>query len=183
MGYYDLKMSQCFNGIPFMAEIRNAYWDWQKDELNFESFSKGTVLARVYSDSAWLFNACLYQESGTICADIPLLPFDAVKEKIEALILSGHIRWINSISLGYVQYATLNPKEQVLLPSWVVWAEYHPDDPESEASFSINDSGLYFLGDNPYYMPLIINAQTGEMIDSKSTADNRYMCPELSAWQ
>ena len=183
LGYYDLNMTQCFNGIPFMAEIRNAYWNWRNDELNFESFGKGTVLARVYSDSAWLMNACLYRESGIVCPDIPLLPFDAVKEKIEALILSGHIRWINSISWGYVQYATVNPKEQVLLPSWVVWAEYHPDGPESEASFGINDSGLYFLGDNPYYMPLIINAQTGEIINSKSTADNRYMCPDLSAWQ
>ncbi|MBP5726605.1 MAG: hypothetical protein J6Y48_05965, partial [Clostridia bacterium] len=134
LGYYDLNMTQCFRGIPFITEIRNAYWDRRKDELNFESFDKGTVAARIYSDSAWLFNACLYQESGTVCEDIPLLPFDAVKEKIEALILSGHIRWINSVSLGYVQYATMNPKEQVLLPSWVVWTEYHPDGPESESS-------------------------------------------------
>ena len=183
LGYYDLNMTQCFRGIPFITEIRNAYLDRRKDELNFESFDKGTVAARVYSDSAWLFNACLYQESGTVCEDIPLLPFDAVKEKIEALILSGHIRWINSVSLGYVQYATMNPKEQVLLPSWVVWTEYHPDGPESESSYGVNDSGLFFLGDNPYYMPIIINAQTGEMIDPKNKTKDRCMCPDLSAWQ
>ena len=71
----------------------------------------------------------------------------------------------------------------ISLPSWVVWTEYHPDGPESESSDGIHDSGLFFLGDNPYYMPIIINAQTGEMIDPKNKTKDRCMCPDLSAWQ
>ncbi len=113
----------------------------------------------------------------------PLLPFDAVKDQVETLILKGYVRWVNSVTLGYVQYETSNPKEQVLLPSWVVWCEYHPDGPSGEAAYGVNDSEMMFDGYNPYYLPLIFNALTGEMIDPANTAEDRYMCPDLSAWK
>ncbi len=72
MGCYDLNMTQVFHGIPFTAEILNAYNGWRNVKpWNPESFRKGTVFTEVYSDSAWYFLSFLYQETGIICEDIP----------------------------------------------------------------------------------------------------------------
>ena len=183
MGCYNLNTNQVFHKIPFSAGIHDTFSDRLECEPNWDTDLKGTVFAEVYSDNAWLLAARLYQETGIVCEDIPLLPFDAVKDQVETLILKGYVRWVNSVTLGYVQYETSNPREQVLLPSWVVWCEYHPDGPSGEAAYGVNDSEMMFDGNNPYYMPLIFNAQTGEMIDPANTAEDRYMCPDLSAWK
>ena len=187
-GFYTLHLSQCFHGIPVKAFIRKAYCNSLRNrEENYDWFSysygRGAVSGAVFSDTSYYFVAWLYKETGTVCEDIPQLPFDAVKDKVEALIQSGYVRWINSITLGYVQFDTEDPKEQILLPCWVVWCEYHREGAQSEKEYGINDSPLMFDGNNYYYHPLVINAQTGEMIDPESTAENRAMCPDLSAWQ
>lgn len=187
-GFYTLHLSQCFHGIPVKTYIRKAFYPGEQateeaHERIWNSHGRGAVSGAVFSDTSYYFVAWLYKETGIVCEDIPLLPFDAVKDKVEALIQSGYVRWINSITLGYVQFDTEDPKEQILLPCWVVWCEYHREGAQSEKEYGINDSPLMFDGNNYYYHPLVINAQTGEMIDPESTAENRAMCPDLSAWQ
>ena len=187
-GSYTLELCQCFHGIPVKAFIRKAYCnelrnrDENVDWFSY-SYGRGAASGDVFSDDSYLLVAWLYKETGTVCEDIPLLPFDAVKDQVEALIMSGHVRWINSITLGYVQFDTEDPQEQILLPCWVVWCEYHPEGAKSEKEYGINDSPLMFDGNNYYYRPLVINAQTGKLFDPESTAENRAMCPDLSAWR
>lgn len=113
-------------------------------------------------------------------SDIPLLPFDSVKGKVEALIYAGYVRAVDRVALGYVQFDTENRQEQLLLPAWVVWCEYQQDGPQAERSGPFYTDG--WLEDEPYYRPIIINAQSGEIIDPENNANGRCMAPEIEAW-
>ena len=179
-GYYSFNMSQTFHGIPFMATVHEAFTQFSVGNEDIWLESRGVARGSVYDENAWAFNACFYQEVGVVYKDIPLLPFDAVKDAVEELILSGHVRWIDSVSLGYVQFDASNPDEQVLVPCWVVWCEYHPGGAKSERTGGENSSSnLMYDGNNDYYRPLIINAQTGEMIDPGNDSVGRCLCPPI----
>ncbi len=197
-GYYHLNMRQCFHGIPLMASISAAYTDpfdqrWgeildKKDApymyiLVRRDVDQGLVRSSVYSEDSWTIVAHLYAETEQLCQDMPLVPFDAVKSQVEDLINKGYVRWINSVTLGYAQFKTGNMDDFALVPSWVVWCEYIPDGPLAEKEYGVNDSELTFDGNNGFYRPLIINAQTGKLYDPESTEPGRIICPDLSAWQ
>lgn len=180
MGSYNLKFTQVFHGIPFMASVHQAFSLFAVGNEDVWLEARGTLNANVYHADAWSFHCCLYQETGVLHEDVPLLPFDAVKDKVEALIRSGHVRWIDDVSLGYVQFDTDDPNEQVLVPCWVVWCEYHPDGARSERTGGENSSAsLLYDGNSDYYRPLIINAQTGEMIDPENETEGRCLCPPI----
>ena len=197
-GYYHLNMRQCFHGIPLMASISAAYTDpfdqlWgeildEKDApymyiLVRRDDDHGLVRGSVYSEDSWNIVAHLYAETEQLCQDMPLVPFDAVKSQVEDLINKGYVRWINSVTLGYAQFKTGNMDDFALVPSWVVWCEYIPDGPLAEKEYGVNDSELTFDGNNGFYRPLIINAQTGKLYNPESTEPGRIICPDLSAWQ
>ena len=190
-GFYSMRLTQCFHGIPYMASIYKTYtnpndqqWDWDKQENQKRRWNMfhGVIDGTVFSKDSWIFTAHLYEETQQLCKDVALVPFDAVKSQVENLINSGYVRWINSVTLGYVHFETENDREFVLVPCWVVWCEYLPEGPHSEKDYGVNDSELMFINNN-YYRPLIINALTGEMFDPESTEPGRIMCPDLSAWQ
>ena len=107
-----------------------------------------------------------------------------MKENIERLIISGHVRRIDSVTLGYVQFDTADPAEQLLIPCWVVWCEYHPGGASSERQSGTNSNAvLLYDGNNDYYRPLIINAQTGGLIDPENASEGRCMTPTVLGWE
>lgn len=182
-GHYTMLFAQVFHGIPFAASIHEAFTQFAIGNENSWLSQRGIMRASIYDAQAWGLSCILYQETGTLHADIPLLPFDEVKSQVEALILSGHVRWVDSVSLGYVQFDTDDPEEQVLVPCWVVWCEFHPDGAESEQENGENsNASLMYDGNNSYYRPLIFNAQTGHMVDPESEAEGRCLCPDILIW-
>lgn len=179
-GGYCLCFSQVFHGIPFLASSHDAFTQFSVGDENHLLSSRGLVRSTVYDADAWSVNCCLYQETGVLYDDISLLPFDAVKDKVEALILKGYVRWIDDVSLGYAQFDSGLPEEQILVPCWVVWCEYHPGGPRSERSDGVNSSAsLLYDGNSDYYRPLIINAQTGELLDPENETEGRCACPAI----
>ena len=174
-----------------MASIYDTYtdpndqlWDWNNQENRNRRWNMfhGVVDGMVFSEDSWYFTSHLYEEKEPLCQDVPLVPFDAVKSQVENLITSGYVRWINSVTLGYVHFETDNDREFVLIPCWVVWCEYHKGGAQSEKKYGINDSELMFENSD-YYRPLVINALTGGIFDPESTVPGRTKCPDLSAWQ
>ena len=183
-GGYSLCLSQTFHGIPFMASIHEAFTQFAVGDEDVWLKDRGIMRGIVFDENAWSLNCVFYQENSVLHEDIPLLPFDAVKCKIENLIQSGHVRWIDSVTLGYVQFDTADPDEQLLIPCWVVWCEYHPAGATSERRGGINSStNLMYDGNSDYYRPLIINAQTGVLVDPENATEGRCMCPEIVLWE
>lgn len=134
----------------------------------------------VESEDGYGLVAHLLAEEELIHEDIPLLNFDAVKPQIEKLIEDGRIRKVHNVRLGYVVYLENdhNTEHYQLLPSWVVECEYYP---------SSNSETLYF-DDQPDYSihqqfrKLVINAQTGQLIDPTDRGPDRSNVPEIIAW-
>ena len=180
-GGYWLNFRQCFHGIPSLACINDTFTDQSHTNLrdSWNTSNSGKAVCIVYDQESWSVNGCFYEEAGTILEDVPVVPFDTVQNQVEALIQSGHVRWIQSASLGYVLFDTRNPDEYLLVPCWVVWCEYHPDGPFSERKYGINDSETMFQGNNAYYRALVFDAQTGTMFDTENTSAERFLYPGL----
>lgn len=175
-GHYHLELSQTFYDIPFIASIHCAFTRISVGDEDILLDSRGTAMSSVYDDDSYSFTCWFYQEKEVKYNDIPLIPFDAVKGQVEELIRKGYVRFIDSVSLGYVQFDTEIPDEQILVPSWVVWCEYIPGGPREERDRPLYVDGLF---QNEYFRPLIINAQTGEMIDPESEQIGRCLCPPI----
>ena len=175
-GNYFLELSQTFHGIPLMASIHNAFFS-SADEKYGWLYRQGLVRAEIFDSESYSMTYCLYEETGVQYDDIGLISFDSVKPKVEELILNGYIRFIDSITLGYVQYDTANEDEMVLLPAWVVWCEYDKQGPRHERTSPLYDQGLFVS--NESFWPIIFNAHTGEWIDLNNVAQDRYLCPAI----
>ncbi len=180
-GYYSLEFNQCFRGIPSVACIQDTYLSKpvRPDGYNWNKIQNARIHSAVYGEDSWSLVCQLYQETGVVKEDVSLLPFDAVKDRVEALIMNGNVRWINSVSLGYVLFDTNTSGEYMLAPCWVVWCEYLEGGPEAEKEYGVNDDELFFTGNNGYYKALIFDAQTGRMFDMESTADDRFLYPGI----
>lgn len=176
-GYYHLEFHQIFHGIPFMGSVHSTFSTKAVGDENYLLESRGCASVDVWDEDSFLLKCVFYEETGVVREDIPLLPFECVKNKVEELIDAGYIRAVDRAALGYVQYDTENPQEQLLLPSWVVWVEYQQDGPLAERNGPFYTDG--WLEDEPYYRPIILNAQTGEMIDPENTEYGRCLAPSI----
>ncbi len=176
-GYYWLEYTQSFFGIPYLASVYNTFeqtglhdeWMWAEEI--------GVLQANVWDADAYTVNLPLFALKQAEYEDVPLLPFDAVKGQVEELIASGHIRWVDSVALGYVQYATETPQEFLLVPCWVVWCQYVKDGPEAEPTGPIYADSLFHHNDT--YLPIILNAQTGQRVEPTATEPGRDRCPPI----
>ncbi len=177
-GHYDLLLGQVFHGMPFLASVHQAFSLMSVGSEDPWLQFRGVMNAGVYSADAWSIACCFYREAAVRHADIPLLPFDAVLPRVEALICSGHVRRVTSAGLGYVQFDTDVPEEQRLIPAWVVWCEYHKDGPQSERADAANGTGLLY-DSTDYYRPLILNGQTGELLNPESESLGRCLEPAI----
>lgn len=169
-----------FHGTPYMGSMHSVFSVKAVGNEDYWLEKRGCASADVFDADAFLLACWFYQESSVLHSDIPLLPFDSVKGKVEALIYAGYVRAVDRVALGYVQFDTENRQEQLLLPAWVVWCEYQQDGPQAERSVPFYTDG--WLEDEPYYRPIIINAQSGEIIDPENNAHGRCMAPEIETW-
>ncbi|MGN1021080.1 MAG: hypothetical protein ACI4O7_12005, partial [Aristaeellaceae bacterium] len=175
MGHYHLELTQTFRGIPLLASVHSAYTCFSVGEEDPLLAVRGLLSASVYGEDAYALTAWLYEETAVVREDTPILPFDAVRERAEALIASGHVRFIDSVGLGYVQFDTQDRDVQLLAPAWVIWCEYLPGGAAAERTVPLYTDGL--LQDGEYFRPLIILAETGELLDPESTAEGRCLYP------
>ncbi len=179
-GHYHLELAQSFHGLPLLASVHSAFTARFVGDEDALLDRRGLLMATVYDESAYSFTCWFYREKAVGEADIPLLPFDAVKGQVEALIESGYVRAIDSVGLGYVQFDTEDRSVQALVPAWVVWCEYQAEGPNAERTGPLYVDGLFQDGSG--YRPLILNAQTGELVDPESTVPGRCLCPPVLAF-
>ena len=179
-GYYHIEMHQVLRNIPFMASLHGAFTNEVIGDEKHWLHCRGLAIAEVWDENAYDLTYWFYEESGILYQDIPLLPFDGLKYQIEELIYSGYIRDIDTVTLGYVQFDTENSDEYALVPAWVIWCEYQVGGPEVEREGELYSDGC--LEDAQSYRPIIINAQTGKIIDPESNEIGRCMMPEIVTW-
>ena len=175
MGHYHLELTQVFRGIPLLASVHSAFTVFSVGEEDPLLALRGLLSAGVYGEDAYSLTAWRCRETAVLREDTPLLPFDAVRRQVEELIADGHVRFIDSVGLGYVLFDTAERDVQLLAPAWVIWCEYLPGGADAERTVPLYTDGLFQEGE--YFRPLIIPAETGLLIDPESTAEGRCLYP------
>lgn len=183
LGGYSIDGRPTLRGIPQLYGIAYAYeTGWAGDGSNgrypylplhrmpcISLYDYGEAYRKF--DMSWC-----WQECSVSAADIPLCSFDAVAKAFESVFQGSRVRRVNSLRLGYVFF--LDPDgsyvgneddlraEYLAVPMWVADVEY---------SARSGGGGL----DRVY----MVNAQTGEAIERRSTKLSRLHAPEIMMWE
>ena len=175
-GYYELDCAQVIDGVPVAGSIHNAYRNGRtKHDRIIGNY--GTASAAVTDEGNFYGRYSIWNTTAELGTPDQFLSFDAVRPKIEDMIMSGNIRHVFSVNLGYAQYDLPEGSkyEYILVPAWVVCAGWM-DEPEEEddGSTSVNGSD-YAMGCT--YLPIIVNAVTGEVTNPLDESVDRMLLP------
>lgn len=127
----------------------------------------------------------LLKEVATLAPDLPLCSVEKVISAYEKLIEAGQLRLVDRLELGYVAWNGPGEEEYTLMPAWVAWGILVKN-PAKEAWKQNADETLeksnYQM--STQYGPIMVNAQTGELIDPWRTDRNRsFDLPRLLLWK
>ncbi|MBQ8619182.1 MAG: hypothetical protein IJ418_17000 [Clostridia bacterium] len=166
-GGYLVDVHQLVHGVPVLGS-RDAN-DKGRIQLSYHMYDYCSLL--IWS----VANPVIIEE------DLPLLSFDAFKDKLEELIDAGKLRGVDAMRFGYG--TCKDGKEWKLVPVWIVTGGY-TDDPNSDKNVMayVDKDGdvCWPMGYREYYF----NAQTGEMMEqyAVSAREDSLRMPEILNW-
>lgn len=181
---YSFCGQQIIRGLPILT---NAGYTFASSSVNSDTayrhesgYEAQYYVLHVESEDSYGFAAHLFAENEVIADDIPLSSFDDAKPDIVALIEAGYIREIYGVQFGYTAYPDKHHdlEHYILFPSWVIECEYY-DSPEmpTEPVYVPNYSN------SPHYRRLVVNAQSGRLLDPRSKGPGRSDAPEAVRWE
>jgi len=175
-GYYEMYCLQEINGIPIAGSIHEAY-KYERTKHDRVIGDYGTAYVLVTDHKNFEGRYTLWNKTSELGTPDQLLSFDTIKPKIEEMIMTGNIRNIYHVYLGYAQYDMPegNKYAYILSPAWVIWADYLDTPAEELEQETVNGSGAYM--ELAYYKPIIINAVTGDVTDPLSENEDRMLLP------
>lgn len=181
---YSFCGQQIIRGIPILT---NAGYTFASSSINSDTMYRyeGGHEAQYYvlhveTEDSYGFAAHLLAEKEIIADDIPLQSFEAAKPDIIDLIEEGYIRDIYGIQFGFVAYPDKQHdlKNYVLFPSWVIECEYYDSPDLVTESVEVPN-----YSNSQHYRRLVVNAQTGRMLDPRSKGPNRSDPPKIITWE
>ncbi|MGI6671308.1 MAG: hypothetical protein ACOX58_07035 [Christensenellales bacterium] len=200
-GYLYCEFHQVINGIPFMDVIERAYTTYAggmnlpvSDDYFSMPFIKQPprCMAMLNGGKHYgvdglrtaIFSTVTVQK--TIADDVPLCSFDKVLSTFESLIEQGKLRSVDALRLGYVGWYDKNDSETLtLLPFWVLEGELFESPTKNAPLYGdgYDDADAIYPHSTEYGM-VMVNAQTGELIDSWRTDKERvFDRPDIVTWK
>ena len=176
-GSYEFGCAQLMDGIPVVGSIHDAFRHGRtKQDMIISRF--GGASAYVTDENDLSCSCQLWDTVAELGTPDHLLPFDTVKQAIEEMIMSGNIRCVRHIDLGYAQYDLPEGSkyEYVLIPAWVLWVEWADDSLEELETDAVNGTGFYT--EAYYYKPIIVDALTGKATNPNDESEGRMLLPE-----
>lgn len=170
---YFLRLWPVEFGLPILSHVG---WSFRRDlDVPFEN---PTLDFNMSDEHSYYCKARDFDVQEVLAEDIPLCSVEKVIEGARKMIEDGYIYQVLSLRFGYVVYTDpdyeWNKRDTVwdipthyLVPSWVMEC-YILDDPKSNK-----------LREHPGVWEMVINAQTGEMMNWFDTSlygrgDGRY---------
>lgn len=142
-GNYGIELEQLFHGIPYRA-----CGECAESREEFRWPLRALVTGTVCSEDRFTLSANLLDEVDVVRDDVPILSFQDAKAAIEAQIMSGHLRTIDTLELVYAPYLDPDKKGVFwLLPVWVAKGGYESDAAREFASTdeeSLNRAQIVF---------------------------------------
>ncbi len=177
MGAYTFECYEVFHGIPFITNINGCF-----DNVIGSGCPSTEYRLRVISEDSYSFNAYyLRKEIACLVDDVPVIEFEQVKPVFEQLIIDGKVRDVYSVRLGYVGFQEEKDNTDIyrLAPCWVLECTYYSSaQDETEQQDAAQD-----YVELEHYKHIVVNAQTGALIDPSSTDSGRNLCPEIVTWE
>lgn len=180
-GCYSLKFYQVLNGIPILNHAGCAYYE--KTRGNYTAMLDAWVIDE---DTVHVYVAML-KAVDRIAEDVPLCSFDRVIRAYEEEIKEGHIRKIYDLEFGYVFYD--DPKyvsgegfaeHYYAVPAWRLNCLYMSNRQKELPEYNTEESTEE--RDSLEYAALVVNAQTGEMLNFMSKDKNRAHYKGFISW-
>ncbi|MEG0864830.1 MAG: hypothetical protein RSI32_10090 [Clostridia bacterium] len=172
-GYYSFTMQELLHGIPILAHARNGVEKYAEEVPSTAT----NMMYRILSEDSIDFVGLLVKEKTPIAQDVPLCDFSVIKETLEQEIIEGRLRRVFDVELGYVLYnrpgITIQPGsewmetcEYYAVPAWRINCWYVGNPKKEIRDYTgkeVPQRGIIEYG------ALIINAQTGILLDRNST--------------
>lgn len=169
-GSYVIELQQVFHGSTLHWKGLHFINDTVKTSRDPfpPSFSIG---ATVFNDQCFsIVWANVMKEVDLLAEDIPLLPFSSIQDAIRGLVQSGRMIRVDEIRLcDLVLFVTPDGSKDVFqaMPCWRVTG-------------LVTEPGSKSLPESQGW--IMINAQTGAVIDPESTDPHRARANELITW-
>lgn len=175
---YELRFTQQFHSIPILYAGQHALFI---TSLSGEARPPSCGLdAMILSEDSLSFSGYLLEEERTVQDDVPLASLDRILGQYEALIDAGRLREVQSLRFGYM--LCVDPEREELAYAIPVWSLYGvlydtaeqemPVMPEAEA-----------MKDTRPFRPVIVYAQSGELLDVNRTDPQRRCTPDMLLWE
>jgi len=175
---YELRFTQQFHTIPILYAGQHALF---VTSLSGEALPPSCGLyAMILSEDSLSFSGCLLEEERVVLGDIPLASLDQILSQYEALIDAGRLREVRSLRFGYM--LCVDPEREKLAYAIPVWSLYGvlydtaeqemPVMPETEA-----------MKDTRPFRPVIVYAQSGELLDVNQVDPQRRCAPDMRSWE
>lgn len=168
-GGYSLNACQVVHGMP----VFDHYFD--NDE------PQGELMFRYCVPDYQYMTICGVKEIAVCEEDVPLLPFDAFIDRLEALIDAGRLQGVDEMEFGYVPYQ--DGKTYKLVPTWRVLGGYTEDLSEEHVMPYVEEEGN-LVHPEPYG-DYFFNAQTGELMEVRLDKHNNWhppLMPDVITW-
>lgn len=180
-GCYSLKFHQVLNGIPILNHAGCAYDN--KTRGNYTAMLDAWVI----DEETYHAYVAMLKPTERIAEDVPLCGFEQVIEAYEDEIAQGHIRKIYELEFGYVfyddpEYVTGEgfAEHYYAVPAWQLNCLYvsnrQKELPEYGTEGSTDERSSL------EYAALVVDAQTGKMLDFMSREPDRAHYKGFISW-
>ena len=174
-GYYWLDFQQRLAGVPL-----ESCWGYRMDGGRGYAGWRGVVGIEVVDAENYRISTTHVEALDQPQADVPLLPFEAAKAAIEAEIMAGHVREIESVELCYTLYN--DPADEGVMWAVPVWRAYCvvDEDPAHTPSVGTNKRGETM--DFRSWEDVVFEAQRGTLLDWNDRSAERRDVPPILGW-
>lgn len=178
-GCYRLSFTQLFAGIP-MKDGKSCYANYGNGS---ETILHTPTFSVVVDDTGCTkVRAALFSIEDTVIDDIPMIPFDTARNIFESEIIAGHLRSVDEVRLCYVPYLDKKDKNLIwLCPAWYLEGGYTRS-ADDEFVPIINDKTGEVMGDGMEHRALIVEAQSGKLIDYHASGKSRRVVLPIKTW-
>ncbi|MEG0758642.1 MAG: hypothetical protein RR505_09550 [Raoultibacter sp.] len=174
-GYYLICAQQLLHGVPLWTDIRETFRHYRLEPIL--NLGRATFALDQLSGGYNLFAAAV-DEIGMLAEDIPLCSFEKVRSAYEAKIASGNIRQADQLTFAYMVFRGDDKTDYIAFPCWILRCLYKSNPKDA---VKVPD-GLTWL-QTDQVLDLVVNAQTGELIEPYDKSRERDQLPQWFSWQ
>lgn len=187
-GLLGLSFHLALRGIPITGQWHKVFVSRQSYD-HYVPIIQGTVLIKSQQEYMIMYHGTM-QEREVLAEDVPLMGFEQVKKTLEKEILAGRLRHVFSITLGYTLFRDQGNAKKVwtpgntfyALPHWTVDCIYVESPRKALRDYSDWEDSLIDPQNVLEYRRLLINAQTGQLMDPLGKPQNKEIYQGFLSW-